>query len=224
MTEDCIDKASTLMPALLDRLNGEWRQWKRRADREAPIFDKFLLPDAGEPSRSKGIRICVKNRLESPLGYWRYEGDRYIFSAHHDFSFENDPSDPHFYAAASEDEAVRWTRSICCAPRADLRSTGSEPMEHRDPVVGLSFIMRDAATGEEIRVFIRAAVLGDLGHHKHPDFGASKAEFKAYRTRIEEAASEKYRAEGVLGELDGRDVLCVKSRDLRQWRQLISPV
>jgi Protein of unknown function (DUF1488) len=215
MNEDDIDKASALMPVLLDRLNGEWRQWKRRAEREAPMFDECLLPDAGEPIRSKGIRICVKKRLESPLGYWRYEGDKYIFSAHHDFSFENDPSDPHFYAAPSEDEAVRWTRSICCAPRADLRSSGSEPVAHRDPVDGLSFIMRDDATGEDITVFIRASVLQALGGYRYPaDFAGSIDLFKEHRRRIEEAASEKYRAQGVLGELEGRDALWIEPSDL----------
>src|SRR5262249_55905035 len=122
MTEDDIDEASTLIPALLDRLNGTWRRWKRREDIEAPMFDKVLLPgDPCEASRGRGIRIRVKRRMEPRL-----------------------------------------------------------------------------ATGEEITVFIRAAVLWALGGYKHPaDFGVSKAELNMHRSRIEEVASEKYRAQGV---------------------------
>ena len=84
------------------------------------------------PGDSNGVRICVQLwGKREPLGFWRYKGDKYIFSA------SDEEPGPHFYAALTEKEAVRWTRSVCCAPRADLMPTGSEPLEHRDPVDGL---------------------------------------------------------------------------------------
>ena len=113
MTDDDIEEASTLILNLLARLNCEWPTWKRRDGHEPSPFITHLMP-----GNSNGVRICVQLwGKREPLGFWRYKGDKYIFSA------SDEEPGPHFYAALTENEAVRWTRSVCCAPRADLMPT-----------------------------------------------------------------------------------------------------
>ena len=76
--------------------------------------------------------------------------------------------------------------------------------------------MKDAETGDFITIFIRATLLYGLGRDDGlRGVAASRAKLKAHRKRIEEAASEKYRAEGVLAELDGKAALWIEPNDLR---------
>lgn len=204
MTEDDIDKARTLMPALLDRLNREWKTWKSSGGSGPLLFDKYLLPDdPSEPPRSKGIRIRVKKFGEEALGYWRFEGGKFIFSRQVN-------GDGHQFAALTENEAVRWTRTLCCAPRAGLKGTGEKPALRGN---SLSFHMVEVETAERIVVAIRGDDLWALDKHK----GARDDGFRVlreHRPRIEVAANDKYIEEGVLGELDGQDAIWVKLSDL----------
>jgi hypothetical protein len=159
------EKAEERITKLEARLRRDWRSWKRR---DGSPFLQFDLDRRADTS----IRLRVKREREQALGWWRYEPkvDKYIFGAADDWS----PT-PHYYAALTENEAIRWTRSICCAPRGDLLPTGTGPLEHHKPD-GLSIRMVDAETKESVTVFIRC--------------------------------------EGVLGELEGQDVLWIDFSDL----------
>jgi hypothetical protein len=80
ITEDDIAEVMTRMPALLERLDREWRAWKRPSTEDRFLFDKYILPDRpGEPPRAEGIRIRVKNSGGEVLGYWRFEGGKFLF-------------------------------------------------------------------------------------------------------------------------------------------------
>ena len=115
ITEDDIAEAMTRMPTLLERLDREWRAWKRASTEDRFLFDKYILPDRpGEPPRAEGIRIRVKKSGGEVLGYWRFEGGKFLFSRDAD-------GDDHLFAAETESQAVRWTRAVCCGPRAGLQ-------------------------------------------------------------------------------------------------------
>ena len=112
ITEDDIAEAMTRMPTLLERLDREWRAWKRASTEDRFLFDKYILPDRpGEPPRAEGIRIRVKKSGGEVLGYWRFEGGKFLFSRDAD-------GDDHLFAAETESQAGK--KQGDCARAHDL--------------------------------------------------------------------------------------------------------
>jgi hypothetical protein len=94
-----------------------------------------------------------------------------------------------------------------------LRSLNSKVQVHSDPE-GLSFWM--AAGERRIRVFATFMSLhNELDGYSGPlDQFHGRKIFDEHRKKIEAAASRKYDAEGVQGELDGAPALVVTAGDL----------
>jgi uncharacterized protein DUF1488 len=88
-------------------------------------------------------------------------------------------------------------------------------MVHEDPP-GLVFWMK-ADSGAPVRVFVTKQALHiklDNNSRQPSDQVSGLQIFKEHRDRIEEAASRKFDAQGVTGQLDGEPALIVGSDDL----------